>query len=73
MTATAAGEKYLANNNTESSCDLPTTRRLALAYIVPCLFSAIHWYVPESVKFKFVIVKAPFSICILPWIVKAKQ
>lgn len=46
---------------------LPTTLSLALEEARPCLFSAMHWNVPESATLRFAIVRAPFSICILSW------
>lgn len=45
---------------------LPITLSSALEEMTPCLFSAMHWYLPESVRFRFDIVSAPFSIWILP-------
>lgn len=33
---------------------------------MPCLFSATHWYIPESDRFNAAIERAPFSICTRP-------
>lgn len=45
--------------NSFLSLVLPTTLSSALAKIRPCLFSATHWNMPMSARFKLLIVRTP--------------
>lgn len=40
--------------------------------MTPCLFSATHWYMPESDRFNEAMERAPFSICMRPCGVEEK-
>lgn len=46
--------------------NLPMTLSSALAKMMPCLFSATHWYMPASDRLTFVIVSEPCSSWTLP-------
>lgn len=39
--------------------NLPMTRSSALVNTRPCLFSATHWYMPMSARFRLLIVSTP--------------
>lgn len=39
--------------------NLPTTRSSALVNTRPCLFSATHWYMPMSARFRLLIISTP--------------
>lgn len=39
--------------------NLPTTRSSALVNTRPCLFSATHWYMPMSARFRLVMFSTP--------------
>lgn len=58
-TLAAAAACRLHNLLDFSKKDLPTTRSSALVNTRPCLFSATHWYMPMSARFRLVMFSTP--------------